>query len=109
MADETQCIACLAACWYFTFWVLVVACGSFAVDRFTEFDAYAGTGVAELSSVYAMGRDWDQKTFTSLEVVDPYYQGCPDGYEDAYNRVFYGIDIACDCLGRYGRYLNTEN
>jgi len=65
--------------------------------------------VEQLAQVYDMGRDWDKKTFTDLKVIDEAGQPCERGWEDAYNRVYYGLQEACDCLGRYGRYLNTEN
>ena len=55
-----------------------------------------------------MGRDWQRKTFTNIEVEDQ-DDGCSNGWDPIYNRVFFGIEVACDCLGRYGRYLNTEN
>ena len=100
-----------AVCYYLIFWVLCIAAGSFAVDRFVDFNEYSATGVSELSQVYAMGRDWDRASFTDLMVMDEdaLFSGCPDGWEDAYNRVFYGIDMSCDCLGQYGRGLITEN
>ena len=56
-----------------------------------------------------MGRDWDQATFTDLKVVDEVNAGCPQGWKDAYSRLFYGITMACDCFGIYGRNLATEN
>ena len=55
-----------------------------------------------LAGVYDMGRDWDRKTFTDIEVIDSRDGPCAEGWEPAYERTYYGMDVACDCLGKYG-------
>ena len=85
--------------------ILIIAIGSYAVDKFTDLNVYKATGVEELSYVYDMGRDWDRNTFTDIRVEEDVAYGCEFGWEDMYNRVFYGVKPCCACLGRYGRYL----
>ena len=108
MGNKEEIAAIFLCCWSCSFITIILACGSFAIDRFLYFNAYQATGVEQLASVYDMGRDWQRKTFTDIEVRDK-NEGCRYGWEPIYNRIFYGIEIACDCLGRYGRYLDTEN
>jgi len=41
-------------------------------------------------------KDWDRVPFTELHVTDQ--TSCPDGTELVFERVWYGMTIACDCL-----------
>jgi len=55
-----------------------------------------------------MGRDWQRATFTDLKVMEE-WEACEQGWNNTYNRAFYGLDIACNCLDKYGWHLDTEN
>ena len=104
---EEICVACCGGCVAMNFMIMSIVTGSFAVNKFYSFDAYAATGSNVLAGVYDMGRDWDRKTFTDIEVIDARDGPCAEGWEPAYERTYYGMDVACDCLGKYGKYLNT--
>jgi len=57
--------------------------------------------------VYEMGRDWDRNSFTDLKVVSNFE--CERDWEAVYERIFYGLDVGCDCIniGRQ-RYYRIE-
>ena len=34
---------------------------------------------------------------------------CAPGREMAFERIFYGLDVACDCVGISDRWISTDN
>ena len=54
-----------------------------------------------------MGRDWQKEPFTELKVVDT--NTCGQGFEPVYEKTFYGLDVACDCLGIFDRWIPYDN
>ena len=60
-----------------------------------------------LAGVYDLGRDWQTRPFIDLQVTDD--NVCPAGYESTYERVFYGLDVGCDCLGITHRNMEGDN
>ena len=54
-----------------------------------------------------MGRDWQRKPYSELSVTET--NNCETGYEPVYEKIFYGMDVACDCLGIYDRWIEYDN
>ena len=88
-------------------WILVIAAASIAINKYASFNAFESTGTSELLSLYDMGRDWEKQTFTKLMVTDK--SSCEPGWDVVYERVFYGLKVGCDCLGKYDRWIKTDN
>ena len=55
-----------------------------------------------------MGRDWQIKPFIDLKVTTGYGY-CDEGWDSAYEKIFYGLDVGCDCLDVYDRWIKTDN
>ena len=51
----------------------------------------------DLGYVNQLVDDWTVQPFTQIQMTDDYY--CPDGWTEVYERVWYGLTIACDCEG----------
>ena len=54
-----------------------------------------------------MGRDWQTEPFVDLEVTTDF--DCKAGWEPVYERIFYGLQEGCDCLGIEDRWIQTDN
>lgn len=57
--------------------------------------------------LYDLRRDWSMPLLTDLTVWGS--DTCPQGWRPAYERIWHGMDIACDCLGVYDRWIRTDN
>ena len=99
-------IFCLALCMIplaLATWFMIFSASIIAADKFSDFESFKRTGTTELMDVYEMGRNWEQNTFTDLKVINGY--DCGRGWEAAYERIHYGLEVGCDCLGiRSTRY-----
>ena len=101
------CGACFALCWFLAFWIVVIVTGTMCIKNFEEYDTFERVGIDQLTNVYAMGRDWQKEPFTELKVVDT--NTCGQGFEPVYEKTFYGLDVACDCLGIFDRWIPYDN
>ena len=94
-------------CWALVLLCLTISIGSIAVDRFSGYDAYRETGTDKLTQLYDLGRDWQQKTFTDIKIVND--DNCDFGWEPVYSRIFGGAETGCNCLGISNRWIDTDN
>ena len=101
-------VACFASCYLVTFWALIVSAGSMGVNYYNTFSAYQETGGKRLSGLYELGRDWQKGPCLDLEVSEFDYR-CQPGEEPGYERIFYGLGVACDCVGISDRWISTDN
>ena len=85
------------------FVLFLIVLGAICTSNFRNFNAYERSGTAHLTGLYTMGRDWQQRPFTDLMVTDE--TSCPDAWQATYERVFYGLDIGCDCFGVYSEWI----
>ena len=51
--------------------------------------------------------DWSVQPFTDIMVTEDFL--CPEGWSEVYERVWYGQDIACDCLQTTRYRCTTES
>lgn len=77
-------------------WLLILVTGIMSVKHFRNHDAYSNSGLNQLNGMYEMARDWERSPIIELMVTDE--QSCPAGWRNVYERIFYGLDIGCDCL-----------
>ena len=91
---------CVTPCILAT-WFMILSANILAVDLFDDFEPYRQSGTVELMDVYEMGRNWERNTFTDMKVITGY--DCGDGWEAAYERIHYGLEVACDCIGIYSK------
>ena len=81
--------------------------GSITANYFAGYNSYYRMGTKHLAGLYSMGRDWQQNPYTDLIVTDD--TKCPIGWQATYERIFYGLDIGCDCTGIFSRWIENPD
>ena len=51
----------------------------------------------DLGYINQLVDDWTTLPFTEIEITDDTF--CPDDYTLVYERIWYGMTVACDCKG----------
>ena len=87
-------------------WTIIMVASIGAIDLSEGGISDVAIANFEFGGASDMGRDWQQKTFTDINVTSSW---CPVGWEHAYNRVFYGMQPGCDCLGVFSPNINTDD
>ena len=85
----------------FCFWNLIVigiwiGLGSMLVKNGKQLDEL-DISPDDLGYINQLANDWTTLPFTEIVITDDTF--CPDDYTLVYERIWYGMRIACDCKG----------
>ena len=88
-------------------WILILVTGIMSVKHFRNHDPYTNSGLSQLAGMYEMARDWEREPIVELMVTEE--TSCPEGWRSIYERIFYGLDVGCDCLRISHQYITGDN